>query len=229
MDVKEEEVIETVTDEDTKKADIPNKSEVAGPAEKVEKTEGEIEKILEGTKKVGFESALPKEYQEEAKNFSSLKEYLKHLHDGGTDTWEELEKDESMKNDSDMIKFLKNSGMTASNAKKFVKTHRNYEKAGEEKMKAMLDDTMKGLWGADYEKNKNYMTRGMEVWKNKELARKYPSLLTNPIVADLLSEIGRSNGAPNLMTKGTPIKDEKKNADGPKSRFGIDFSELIGR
>lgn len=229
MEEKEEKAIETGNEDEEKKAAEANQPEVKEPEKKVEKPEGEIEKILDPARKVGFESGLPKEYQEEARKFSSLKEYLGFLHDGGNDTWEALEGDDSMKADADMLKYLKDSGMSASKAREFVKTHKSYVKAEEDRMKSILDDTMKSLWGVNYEKNKNYMAKGLEIWNNRELVNRYPTLMTNPIVADLLSEIGRANGAPNLIEKGTPQKEEEKKNDGPKSRFGIDFSELLGR
>ena len=228
MDTKEEEkTIETGKEGEEKKTAEATQPEVKEPEKKVEaKSEGEIETILNGTQKVGFESSLPKEYREEARGFKNLSEYLKHLHGDDGTSWDDLLSDENLKGSGDMLNYLKDSGMTASKAKEFVSAHSGYEKAMDEKMRSMLDETMKGLWGADYEKNKNYMSKGVEVWKNRELAKKYPQLLSNPVVADLLSEIGRANGAPDLLSKGNlPNKEKKTN---PNDRFGLGLEELIG-
>ena len=85
-------------------------------------------------------------------------------------------------------------------------------------------DTQNGSYRLPYESNKKYMEKGVEVWKNKEIINRFPDLRYNPIVADLLCEIGRANGAPDLLDKGTPHTEKKTN---PLDRFGIGIDELM--
>ena len=224
MDIEEEKVVETGTKDEEKKTGDQTTPEVPETEEKVEKPEGEIESILDGkAAKPGFEMSIPKEYREEAAKFSSLKEYLAFLH-GGSESWDSLMGDDAMKDRTAMLNILKNGGVKAQKAKEFITMYNGYNDALNGEMKKNLDATMKELWGTAYESNKKYMEKGVEVWKNKEIINRFPDLRYNPIVADLLCEIGRANGAPDLLDKGTPHTEQKTN---PLDRFGIGIDELM--
>lgn len=186
---------------------------------------GEIESILDSTQEKGFFTTLPEEFREEAKKFKSMKEYLASLHTSEPEkTWEDLKKDAGLKEKAELIDFFKDKGLSVKDTESFVKGFDTFKSVINESQKATLDSAMKELWGADYEANKNYMAKGVEVWKNKKFVQQDPSLMYNPIVADLLCEIGRANGAPNLTQKGSIPEEKKAN---PHDRFGVGIDALI--
>lgn len=206
-----------------------------------EKPEASVTDILEKETTpegaTGFINSIPKEFREEAGKFNSLKDYLADLTNRATNptkeedktTWEELN---DTKDDYGALALLKDAslfeGMTAGRAKGIVETLNKLNEASGKKLKEGLDSNMKAVWKDDYEKNKEYMEKGLKSYKNLAFwAKQNPNIVYNPMVADMLAELGKAQSTVQIVdtTNKGPASEQKKT--NPDNVYGLNLEGLV--